>query len=109
VPAIEVMVTTSGEAPRLEDRRVINVGQREVLPPAHVDLNVARHDALLRRLAEHPLVRRIGFPILIESTEAPSPATPQSFPLTSRVVEGKYPKVGVIDTGGSGANWVNAA
>lgn len=45
---------------------------------------------------------------MIESTETPSPATLQLFPLTTRVADGRYPKVGVIDTGVSGplTSWV---
>ncbi|MEO6607049.1 MAG: hypothetical protein ABIN69_01100 [Aestuariivirga sp.] len=108
MPAIEVTLSNSAELPRLEDRRVINVGQREILPYLQVDRNVQRHDTLLRRLAEHPLVRRIRFPILIEPTMVDSTEGTSPFPLVNRVSDGQYPKIGVIDTGISGPleNWV---
>lgn len=101
-PAIEVILTASSEPPRLEDRRVIQAEPRRTLTPARIDRDVQRHDVLLRRLAGHPLVRRIGLPILIDATEADSSATATPFPLPRRVADGRYPKVGVIDTGVAG-------
>jgi hypothetical protein len=98
-PAIEVILTTSPEPPRLEDRRVIQAGQTEIVTPVRIDQDVRRHETVLQRLAEHPLVRRIRFPIMIEPTETQSSATPARFPTLQRVVDGHYPKVGVIDTG----------
>ncbi|UXN57794.1 S8 family peptidase [Phyllobacterium zundukense] len=109
VPAIEVMLTKSGEQPRIEDRRVVQVGTSDIVAPVQLDRDVQRHDTLLRRLAEHPLVRQIRFPILIETTETQAAAnTPMPFPSVQRVANGRYPKVGVIDTGVAGplTTWV---
>lgn len=99
VPAIEVMLTESRDPPRLEDRRVIQAGRREIVTPVRADRDVGRHETLLNRLADHPLVRRIRFPIMIEATEAQPASTAAPFPLVPRVADGRYPKVGVIDTG----------
>lgn len=102
VPAIEVILTASTEPPRIEDRRVVQAGARDIVAPVRIDSEVRRHETLLRRLAEHPLVRRIRFPILIETTEAQTAGTPDPFPLIRRIADGRYPKVGVIDTGVTG-------
>ena len=98
-PAIEVMLTTSGEPPRVEDRRIIRAGSREIKAAVLVDQNAGRHETVLQHLADHPLVRRIRFPIMIEATEAQSAPTPAMFPPLQRQPHGRYPKVGVIDTG----------
>lgn len=107
-PAIEVILTTSGDAPRLEDRRIIQVGLRAITTAVRIDQNASRHEAMLQRLADHPLVRRIRFPIMIEVAEAQSAATPAPFPPLHRQPDGRYPKVGVIDTGIASplASWV---
>ncbi|MGD9659502.1 MAG: S8 family serine peptidase, partial [Methylocystis sp.] len=99
VPYIEVILTTSPEPARLEDRRIVRSDAVLSAAPVRVDQNVARHESLLRRLAEHPLVRRIRFPVLIEATNAQAGALSAPFPSPARVADGRYPKVGVIDTG----------
>jgi hypothetical protein len=99
IPAIEVILTLSTEPARLEDRRIVRLEQREIITTTRLDQNVQRHDTLLLRLADHPLVRRIRHPILIEPTNAQSVPTPNPFPTLSRRADGRYPKVGVIDTG----------
>lgn len=108
VPSIEVIVTTSPEPARLEDRRIVRSEPVASAAPVQVDQNLDRHENLLRRLAEHPLVRRIRFPVLIQATNAPAGAVSVPFPLTPRVPDARYPKVGVIDTGIAAylAGWV---
>ncbi len=99
LPAIEVILTRSSEPPRLEDRRVIQSDQREIAIAVQIDRDVRRHETLLQRLAQHPLVRRIRFPIMIEATDGQTSEASGSFPPLRRVADGRYPKVGVIDTG----------
>lgn len=101
-PAIEVMLTLAREPARIEDRRIVRSTDERIVLPAALDQNVERHDALLWRLAEHPLVRRIRFPILIEPTESQANDAPRPFPTIPRAADGRYPKVGVIDTGVDG-------
>ena len=102
VPAIEVILTGSRDPPRIEDRRLVRPAAERIVAPVHIDRNVERHELFLRRLADHPLVRRIRSPILIEATEAESGDAPKAFPAIGRVGDGRYPKIGVIDTGVDG-------
>lgn len=101
-PAFEVLLTTSTEPPRIEDRRVVRTRETARTLPARIDQDVARHDRLLRRLAEHPLVRHVRFPIMIESSNAQSGSTAAPFVLPQRIPNGRYPKIGVVDTGVAG-------
>jgi hypothetical protein len=103
-PSIEVLLTSAREPARIEDRRVVQLNEDTgtTSPPVRLDHDVQRHENFLQRLAEHPLVRRIRFPILIQATEAESSSAPGTFPLTRRLADGRYPKVGVIDTGVTG-------
>ena len=99
VPVFEVLLTRGSELPRLEDRRVMrtdSASDRNVVP---VDLDVARHERFLQQLSAHPLVRRIRFPVLIEATAASGTSLDAPFSVPTRVTGGRYPKVGVIDTG----------
>jgi hypothetical protein len=98
-PALEVILTTSGDPPQLEDRRIIQAGSREITTTVRIDQDTDRHEAVLQQLADHPLVRQIRFPIMIEATEAQSAPTPSTFPSLPRLPDARYPKVGVIDTG----------
>jgi hypothetical protein len=98
-PAIEMLLTDASEPARIEDRRIVRGKEEHVVTPAHLDRDVNRHEHVLWRLADHPLVRRIRFPILIEPTEAQAAAGPTPFPAIPRVADGRYPRVGVIDTG----------
>lgn len=110
VPSIEVVLTTSREPARIEDRRIVQIARPKNSSPLPVqfDRDPQRHELLLRRLAEHPLVRRIRFPILIQTTEAEVASAASAFPLGRRLAEARYPKVGVIDTGVTGPlkTWV---
>lgn len=101
-PAIEMLLTDGSEPARIEDRRIVRGEEERVITPAHLDRDVNRHEHILRRLADHPLVRRIRFPLLIQPTEAQATAGPMPFPTISRVADGRYPRVGVIDTGVDG-------
>ena len=98
-PAVEVILTTSSDPPRLEDRRIVQSASREIAASVQIDQDTNRHEAVLQHLADHPLVRRIRFPIMIEATEAQSTPSVGQFPPLQRVPGGRYPKVGVIDTG----------
>jgi hypothetical protein len=98
-PAIEMLLTDASEPARIEDRRIVRGEDERVITPAHLDRDVNRHEQVLRRLADHPLVRRIRFPILIQPTEAQAATGPLPFPAIPRVADGRYPRVGVIDTG----------
>lgn len=98
-PAIEMLLTDASEPARIEDRRIVRDEAERAVTPARVDRNVARHELILQRLADHPLVRRIQFPILVQPTEAQADAGPSPFPTIQRVPDGRYPRVGVIDTG----------
>lgn len=98
-PAIEMLLTDASEPARIEDRRIVRGEEERVITPAHLDRDVNRHEHILQRLADHPLVRRVRFPILIQPTEAQGAAGPSPFPVIQRVVDGRYPRVGVIDTG----------
>ncbi|MDA9488748.1 S8 family peptidase [Bradyrhizobium sp. CCBAU 11361] len=107
-PAIEMLLTRAHEPARIEDRRIVRSAEERIVTPAVLDLDVERHDAILRRLAEHPLVRQIRFPILIEPTESQGSDATLPFPTISRLPEGRYPKIGIIDTGVDGPlkTWV---
>lgn len=99
LPSLEVLVTTSPSNPLIEDRRAIK-GELTVAPSAAaVDANVERHERVLNVLAKHPLVRRIRFPVLLETSNPAAAPSPQPFVVPARVADGTYPKVGVIDTG----------
>lgn len=99
LPSLEVLVTTSPTNPLIEDRRAIK-GELTVAPSAaSVDANVERHERVLNVLAKHPLVRRIRFPVLLETSNPAAVPSPQPFVVPARVANGTYPKVGVIDTG----------
>ena len=107
-PAIEMLLTDATEPARIEDRRIVRGEEERAVTSAHLDRDVKRHEHILRRLADHPLVRRIRFPILIEPTEAQTASGPTPFPTIPRVAGGRYPRVGVIDTGIDGPlrTWV---
>jgi hypothetical protein len=99
VPSIEVLITTSPAKPLIEDRRAIRSEFTLAPATAGVDPNVERHERVLSVLTEHPLVRRIRFPVLLETSASASVSGPTPFSVPTRVSDGVYPKVGVIDTG----------
>lgn len=99
MPSLEILVTDSPGTPLIEDRRTVK-GELTLAPSAlSVDPDVERHEQVLTVLADHPLVRRIRFPVLLETSASPPLTTPQPFVVPSRVTSATYPKVGVIDTG----------
>ena len=108
VPSIELLLTTSPSPPLIEDRRLVRSDLTAMPAAAPVDRNVVRHDTALTRLAEHPLVRRIRFPIMIQATEGAPQTRSGRFPVPNRVASAAYPKVGVVDTGIAAilAQWV---
>lgn len=61
---------------------------------------LADHEALLRFLDEHPIVRRIGLPPILEVEQiaaGQSSGTPAK--ITAPLVEAGYPVLGIVDTG----------
>lgn len=66
---------------------------------ASVDQNAARHELALRRLAQHPSIRRISLPLRIELSDVPVTESSKStnFPLPSPA--SRYPRVGIVDSG----------
>lgn len=99
IPSLEVLVTDSHNQPLIEDRRTVKSELTLAPSAASVDPNIERHDHVLTVLAQHPLVRRIRFPVLLEVSATPIRHTKQPFVVPPRVANGTYPKVGVIDTG----------
>lgn len=99
VLSLEVLITNARNAPLIEDRR--SVRSELMLSPAisSIDPDVERHENALALLAEHPLVRRIRFPVVLAPSTAPSAASAIPFVVPPRVASAIYPKVGVIDTG----------
>jgi subtilase family protein len=110
IQSIEFQLQANDRPPQIEDRRVVPIAQSTTpIAPARVDGNVDRHERALRTLAEHPLVRRIRFPLIVSRAEETSPDSDQIFPMPLRIADGQYPKVGVVDTGihDSFAPWVS--
>ena len=108
LPAIELLITNSHTKPLLEDRRTVK-GELTLLPvSATLNTNVHRHEDVLNAIANHPLVRRIRFPVLLESSQGSTVPGGKPFAIPARVSTGTYPKVGVVDTGISShfSSWV---
>jgi hypothetical protein len=101
-PILEFQITRSTAAPALVDLSQIEATSSD-LPATtpDVDPSVERHEACLRRLAAHPLVRRIDPPVELSVHEgAGSPSgSAEAFPIPVRTAQRRYPKVGVIDSG----------
>jgi hypothetical protein len=103
-PMLEVQLTQSGEAPALVDLRQVAVTSAEMPEGTpEVDPDVARHEAMLTRLAEHPLVRRIDPPVQLTLDEKETEPKAGAFTLPTHVPGNQYPRVGVIDSGLSAA------
>jgi hypothetical protein len=110
-PVIEVRLLAGSGVARLEDHREMRgtlVVVSEAAPP---DLNPARHEKALDALAAHPSVRRIRLPVrltLSDQAGGGGSAAPTPFVVPIRSAQGRYPKVGVIDTGicHAFADWV---
>lgn len=101
IPSIEVLITDSPARPLLEDLRTIkpNLSSEPAIASVSIDANVERHETTLAVLSEHPLVRRIRFPIQIEAADTATSAASRPYALPARISGGAYPKVGVVDTG----------
>lgn len=78
--------------------------------PTALNENLDLHAIVLARLSKHPLVRRISLPpkIVLSTDAIISSQLSEKVKFTSKAKDGKYPKVGVIDTGISKclADWV---
>jgi hypothetical protein len=101
-PILELQITRSPGAPALIDLSQIESASTDLsITTPEIDTTVERHELCLRKLAEHPLVRRIDPPVELSIHEdASGPATTGSeFAMPQRVTGRQYPKVGVIDTG----------
>jgi Subtilase family len=107
IPSIEVFLTKSANPPYIEDIRVVRPNKSKPKLPAALDTSVERHESLLRRLSEHPLVRRIRFPVIIQATNSQMGNDIAVFSVPPKVSTGRYPKVGIVDTGvgTSFGNW----
>lgn len=99
LPSIELLVTTAPASPLIEDRRAVRGGLTLVPAAAAIDPDVERHERILATIAAHPLVRRIRFPVRLETSEAPAAPRAVGYLVPPRVADAVYPKVGVIDTG----------
>lgn len=98
VQALELVLTRSGRPPLIEDLRAVHSDPAKS-PEAELDSDVDRHERVLTSIAEHPLVRRIRPPIMIQASETSAAPADGVFNIPTRVSGGTYPKVGVIDTG----------
>lgn len=74
--------------------------QRNASP---VDLSPERHRRLLQRLDEHPLVKHVHLPPIVERQHAPAervaPDARPAWPVAARVEHARYPRVAVVDGG----------
>ena len=97
-PVLELQLTRADRPALIESRRGIVSGDTAVL--AELDLSVDRHEQALTMLADHPLVRTIQPPVMLEVSDreyvAPS-SVDFEFPAPS--AEARYPVVGVVDSG----------
>lgn len=88
--------------------------RRDRVESAEVDFSLTRHQALLQRLDEHPLVKRIHLPPVLHVQAPPleeaaaDSAALQRWPSPERSPERRYPRVAVIDGGlaDSLSDWV---
>jgi hypothetical protein len=101
-PVLEVQLTRA-EHPALLDNRA-GLGVTDVVPsppPAAVDDDPRRHDAVLLALQNHPLVRAILPPVRLQVADEAvgSPPAAKPFAIPAPVDGATYPLVGVIDTG----------
>lgn len=109
MPSIELLITDAHQKPLIEDRRAIKGELTNIPASAAVSVDVERHERALSAVAAHPLVRRIRFPVLLESSNAPSAPGSRPFAIPTRISNATYPKVGVIDTGISSvfSDWIH--
>ena len=64
VQALEMILTRSGQPPRIEDLRAVRRDLAAVPSRQPLDQDINRHERVLTSVAEHPLVRRIRPPIM---------------------------------------------
>ena len=100
MPLLEVQLTRSSDAPALVDLSQVAITSVD-LPATtpDIDPSVARHEEALKRLTEHPLVRRIDPPVQLTLEQKGSTPTSTDFALPTHVAGAKYPRIGVIDSG----------
>lgn len=107
-PVLELQLTR-GDQPALVDNRT-GLLRSDLVPAtiqAPMDLDPARHDAMLERLQAHPLVRQVLPPVLLQltdedrSTEGRGVIDAGTEPVTlpAPLAGAVYPVVGVIDSG----------
>jgi hypothetical protein len=97
VQALEIVLTQSRDAPRIEDLRAV---QSDLLPRRElIEEDTTRHEQVLSMIANHSLVRRIRAPIIVLPSETSTANAPDAFNLPKRADHSIYPKVGVVDTG----------
>lgn len=108
IPILELQLTDSTQ-PALIDNRSNPVGGEIAasLPTATVDRSPDRHEAALNALQQHPLVRAILPPVLLQIEDEQRPLQsdlrldlpPQPLPIPQPIAGAVYPIVGVIDSG----------
>ena len=107
-PILELQLTR-GAQPALLDNRTSLI-RSDLIPapaPAAVDLDPVRHETVLNRLQEHPLVRAVLPPILLQLTDEEAAtklaggvtAEGQRLVVPQPTAGAIYPVVGVIDSG----------
>lgn len=97
--ALELRLTAATAPALIEDRRAVRA-ESLPLPEAAREERTERHEEALLKIAAHPLVRRIRFPVLLEVSANAGGANGNGiFPTPTRRPDGVYPKVGVVDTG----------
>lgn len=103
-PVLEVQLTTLPSVALIDNRE--GVAGRDLgtaLGPASMDRDPQRHEAALSALQNHPLVRAILPPVLLELTDDGSRSYPDAegepVSIPSPQDQSTYPVVGVIDSG----------
>ncbi len=109
-PILEIQLTKSDTPPLIESRAGLSAraSGREI-EKAEIDFTPARHESVISKLAEHPLVRAIRPPVRLElADQTLSSSTTQQAKLPVPSPDAKYPIVGVIDSGVSDvlSDWV---
>ena len=103
-PVLEFQLTRSEQPAFLENRRDFTMGQVQLRPVrTELDYSDDRHEAVLSKLASHPLVRTIRPPVqlaLADSEQSNPSNLAAALPAPS--AEATYPIIGVIDSGISG-------
>ncbi|MDR6773317.1 S8 family peptidase [Azospirillum sp. BE72] len=102
-PILELQLTRGTQPALVNNRTGLTSSDLAVRPEsAPIDLNADRHEAVLNKLQEHPLVRAILPPVLLQLTDAETGVSnPSATPLfiPGPVANATYPIVGVIDSG----------